>query len=378
MKKFLSYAVAISIGLLAVAPPINYDIPLLANSFYWLYMVIVAGLLGFFLIYQDIHVSLKVLAVYLFGVSFLSQAPAESFNAYILLVATVYFFLLCKQCDYEIILNMVQAVFWIEILIAMIQHLGFDRLMMFNNPDKTIYFGTVFQQMRLASLFAVMSPFLLLKSRWYIIPIAITCILFKTLGYTFAVAGGVLIYSWFEFKEYRRWIFLVTFLFCAVCAVRSWTHIYVEIVEGRIPIWGVVIKTWCFDTSKNFHGYGSPLNPAVQTGPFDFQRFVFGHGMDTFMPLFPVYKYDPNPFPNPHNDFLKIAWEIGLIGLSGFLFYCGWLFRRVFKRKEFILLAGLVIIAVNMFFAFPGCMTQTVLLMVAFAALCDRPHHAIN
>jgi hypothetical protein len=338
--------------------------------------------LWIFLLFQEIAFFIKALSVYLFISCFLSQAPAFSFNAYILLIATLYFFLACKKSDYEVILNMVQAVFWFELLIAVAQHTGHDTLMNWgagfkldkmgdiikDTIDMTqsrVYLGTVFQQMRLASLFAVMSPLLLLKSRWYIIPIGITCILFGTLGYTLAVASGVFFFSVFLLEGKRKYFFIFcAFVFCVICVVRSWSHVRVEIIEGRLPVWRIVIRSWFYETWQHHN----------QTGVFSLHHFLFGHGMDTFLPLFRVYKHDPNSFNEAHNDWLQLAWETGIIGFGLFSFYCVWLLKRLYERKEFYLISGLLIISVNMFFAFPWRMTQTVLMMVAYVAYCERPH----
>jgi O-antigen ligase len=94
--------------------------------------------------------------------------------------------------------------------------------------------------------------------------------------------------------------------------------------------------------------------------------------MDTFLPLFPVYKYDPNPFPQAHNDWLQLAWETGLVGFLIFSAYCTSLIARLYRHSASILIAGLVIIGVNMIFHFPWRMTQTVFLMVAFVAYCEK------
>jgi len=389
-KKVISYAVAIFLGLLCVAPPINYNVPLTFNTFPWIYAVIVSGLFGFFLYFTEIHVSLKILAGYLFFSQFLSQEPATSFTACAIVVLAMYFFLLCKECDFEIIINMIQAVFWFEVAISVVQYLGYDRLMcfgsslVFNDEGELVkqsieranhvFFGTVFQQMRLASLFAIMSPFLLIKSKWYIIPLGIMAVFMKTLGLSFALIFGALIYFLLTEKDTAKKLCIITWsaILCVVCASTN-NHIHIELMEGRWPIWGVVLKTWCFDTVLNFHGWTSPLNPSPQSGPFSWHYFLFGHGLDTFISLFQFYKYDPNPFPNPHNDWLKILWESGLVG---FLLFCVWyswhLISSLFKSKEFKLLAGVGIIAFNRLVAFPDCMTQTMFLMVAFLAYCEQ------
>lgn len=388
MKKILSYLIAITIGLLAVAPPIGYDIPLVFNSWPWIYGVIAAGLFGFFLLYQDIHILLKILSVYLFADCFLSQDPAASFTAYALVVIAIYFFIACKNCDVDILLDMIQAIFWFQVFISLVQYFGMDRLtcfgstIQFNDQGELVkvvqakvhhvFFGTVFQQMRLGSLFSVMAPFLLMKNKWYIVPLVILSVAMTTLGFAFAIVAGVMVYFLLMVKDTKVKVAVVLWglFFAAFCADTN-NHIHIELMEGRWPVWGVVLKTWMFDTAQNFHGFGSKLNPAHQTGPFSWKFLLFGHGMDTFLPLFQYYKYDPNPFPNAHNDWAQTPWEIGLIGAIIVDSYFFDVFRRLFINKLFLQVGGCMMISVNRFFAFPDRMTQTIFLMIAWVAICE-------
>lgn len=386
MKKIMPYIVAISIGLLAMAPPLNYDIPMVINSFAWLYMVIAAGLLGFYLLFQRLHWTMKVLMFYLYAASYLSQAPAASFNGYTLLVVTVYFFIMCRECDYEAILKMVEAVFWMQCFIALMQWTGHDRLTCFGSgmklnefgelisdkeaPIRRVFFGTIFQEMRLGSLFAIISPLLILKNRWYIVPLLLSAWALSVSGFMLALFAGIFVYVMIDFPVWRRPVCILLALGTVIFAIHDWPSIRVSIVEGRLPVWWVCIKTWVLDTTGPM---GKPdLFGISQTGPWQWDKFFFGHGIDTFLPLFPYYKHDPNPFPQAHNDWIQLAWETGIIGFTIFSFYCGWLIKRLYVLRETLLLAGLAVISVNMFFAFPWRMTQTVLMMVVFVAYCEK------
>lgn len=385
--KLKSFFLAASIGLLAVAPPIPYNIPLIINSFGWLYMVVAAGLFGFFWCSFDQPMPLKVLVIYLFFASFLSQAPYLSFNAFTLLVLTLYFYWACRHSDYDLILKMVEAVFWLEIMFLLVQQLDKDTLMSFDPSEafralgittyevrKKVFYGTVFQPMRLASLFAVMAPLLVLKRKIYIVPLLILAYCSGTLGFAFALLAGILVYTYFKTPD-KRWFWLISGLavvFGTICTLLTSDDAFrVAFTEGRIPVWLVCLKSWALDTTGPV---GKPdIFGISQTGPFDPLRFFFGHGMDTFLPLFPIYKHDPNPFPQAHNDWIHLAWETGLIGFAIFTFwYCAGLLRRLYKAGEYLLISGLTTIAVNMCFAFPWRMTQTVLLMVAYVAFCEK------
>lgn len=394
MRKVLSYIAAAALGLLACAPPINYDVPLGINTGPWLYAVIASGLLAFFLLTQKINIWLKILIVYLFTSCFVSQAPSSSFNIFFLASLTLLFYLVCLHLDFEPIMQMTEAVFWLQVFFLIMQQLGMNTLTEFGakiqwdwsvvegvhkfvsadavaNGQHRIFFGTVFQPMRLGSLFAVMSPLLIFRNRWYIVPLLYMAITSKVLGFSLALVGGILVHVFLSKAWSRQTIYLVL-IFGVACIIRSWPHIRVEWIEGRIPVWWVILKSWCFDTSANFHGFLSPMNPPVQTGPFDVKRFFFGHGMNTFLTLFPFFKYDPNPFPQAHNDWLQFLWELGIIGFSIFAGYCASILRALYLHGEKLAIACLFIIGINMFFHFPWYMTQSVLFMVAFAAYCER------
>lgn len=371
MSKIASYIAAAALGLLAVHPPIGYTFQPMINSFEWLYAVIASGLLAFFLMTQKINIFLKVLLGYLFFNCFLSQAPASSFNMFMIASATMLFYLIARHLDFEPIMKMIEAVFWMQVFILIVQQCGRDTLMEFDRQHK-VFFGTVFQPMRMGSLLAIMAPLLVLRRRWYIIPLLILSVCSYTLSFSLALLAGILFYIWIKYPGFRKPAAIAICSAGLIFMVVDWPTLRVAITEGRFPIWGVILKSWMFDTSANFHGFMSPLNPPVQTGPFDIQRFFFGHGLNTFITLFPFYKYDPNPFPQAHNDFISFLWELGLVGFSIFCAYSIALMRDLWNRARLIEISGLIVIACNMCFAFPWYMTQTVLIMVATAAYFER------
>jgi hypothetical protein len=211
LRTVISYAVAFMLGLLAVAPPINYSIPMVVNSEAWIYTVIACGLLAYFSLFLRLHWLLKVITLYLFANCFFSQVPYQSFNAFIVYMGAIYFFLLCQEADYGIILKVLIAVFLMQITISVIQFYGKDTLMSFADADrlgvyeelglsvstfrnKTVYFGTVLQHMRFGSLIAIMAPFLLLKNKLFIIPLFEVAIFCHVSGLMLALLAGVAVY----------------------------------------------------------------------------------------------------------------------------------------------------------------------------------------
>jgi len=365
--KLLSYLIGVCLGLLIVAPPIGYNIPMFVNSFHWCYLMVAAGMFGMFLMSQSLHWSIKALVVYLFGACFFSQAPYLSFNAYALVVASVYAYLLFQKVEKKIIYNILEAAFLLQLVIVSMQLLGKDTLLNFDRPEK-VFLGTVMQYMRLSSLLAVLSPFLILRSKWYIIPIGILCILSKSSGFAVSLLVGTFLYLVLTHRRYFPLIAslcLIAFIGYAMYDFGSFQGAIDPRCGGRMSSWYATFITWFTDTSK------STVAPFLY-GTFNWKWFFFGHGMDTYLPLFPVYKHDYNPFPQAHNCWLQFLWEIGLVGFGLISYYCTRVAIRLYVRRQYLVLAGMACLATNMFFAFPTRMTQTALLLVCYLALSER------
>jgi O-antigen ligase len=72
------------------------------------------------------------------------------------------------------------------------------------------------------------------------------------------------------------------------------------------------------------------------------ERPIFGSGPDSFKILCGEERFDPNPMScstHPHNTYVQILTEIGLIGFSMFIFFVGWILFNVtlFIYKLFVL-----------------------------------------
>ena len=62
------------------------------------------------------------------------------------------------------------------------------------------------------------------------------------------------------------------------------------------------------------------------------ERPIFGSGPDSFKILCSEERFDPNPMScstHPHNTYIQILTEIGLIGFSMFIFFVGWILHNI-------------------------------------------------
>ena len=366
MKKALSYALGLFVGLLVVAPRIDYTIPVVINSYWWLYAVVVCVFLSFYSVHLRLPAGIKLLGVYLLVNCFFSQAPYVSFNAFILTTVALFCFLALLHSDFEVVTDFISAAFFVQVVFILFQQFGMDKLMNFDRPE-AVFFGTVMQYMRLSSVFALMAPFLCMRNKWFIAPLVLLAVLSSSSSFALALTAGVFVY--WVFKT-RQW-FVATILgtvFVALFIARDWESWYAELHWGRWTVWPEIVKSWVMNTLH--------AEPAHLTGPVDWKAIFLGRGLDTFLPLFPLFKHDPNPFPQAHNDFLQIFWELGVLGFGFFAAYFVNLIRRL--RRCPMYLAGMACVGVNMFFTFPTRMTQTMFMLLAFVALCEQKARQID
>jgi hypothetical protein len=365
-KRLLSYVLGFGVALLAVAPPLNYSIPVLVNSFWWLYGFIVFGLLAMYLLSTKLPDLLKVFMVYLFVSCFFGMAPYVSFNAFILAVAAAYCYLGFIESDYKIVIDMATAAFFVQVLMSIMQLLGHDKLMNFDRGD-AVFFGTVMQYMRFGTLLAIMTPLLVYRNKLFLVPILIMAVISQSSGFGLAVIAGIIAWALMTMKENRIVVILIGLSLTALYCVWDSGSISIAFTCGRVKVWEDIVRTWLMNTSHT-NPDGSWVMPLA--GPIDWKSIFVGRGLDTFMPLFPIFKHDANPFGQAHNCHLQLLWETGVVGYGILAAYFVNLVRRVWSQP--ILVAGLVCMAVNMFFSFPTRETQTMLMMLAFMALCEQ------
>lgn len=198
--------------------------------------------------------------------------------------------------------------------------------------------------MRVATVFAVMAPFLILKNKKYLIPLAGVAFLSFSMGFIIALASGTLAYLFLRFPRHRRMVCLLAVLFL------------------ELILWANFIKTkdiFCL------HVRGLTW---LQTFKDGLQYPFTGWGMGTYKIIF--HTVHGNNFWQAHNDWLQMVYEVGYIAIIPILAYVIYLLK--ITKKNPLLSSGLIVLGVIMFFHFPMRMFQTPLVMIAWLAYCEK------
>ena len=87
---------------------------------------------------------------------------------------------------------------------------------------------------------------------------------------------------------------------------------------------------------------------------------------------FPDIQARPEPVSSCTQRFFTDVLGDGKLGGSILIGYFVNLIKRLYQSDKFILIAGIACIGVNMFFAFPMRMVQTILMLICFLALCEK------
>ncbi len=269
--------------------------------------------------------------------------------------------------DWEPIYKVTQSLFFISILLIVMQAFKGDTLLNFNRKA-SVFFGTVNNPMMLASYITCLTPFLILRSRINIIPILLVAFLSHSAGMVFSLAAGLVFYLGFKIKKKKLLVFLFVLIALGSFGyVRKDTAVINFTNGGRGQIWKRTIEL----TSKK---------------PWT------GHGIGSFQVIFPVFSKDiaggiTRPWNyewtvgkwiawrKTHNCWLQLYFELGRIGIIGILGLILFYLRRFIRspKTEFIILSttGLVIFMANMTIHFPTRMPQTVVVLLSYLAFYE-------
>ncbi len=362
----VKYIVAIPIVILALVFPSEVKIPVLVNSTPWFWMVLISGFLGFAYVFTRAHVWAKVLVILSLYNCFFSTAPFLSFSAYVFVILSAYFYLLCLHLkSYSFILKIIQCLFFLTATLIFMQFIGKDTLMNFG-LDKPICFGLIGNSMQFACFLVCLAPFLIMKSKWYVIPLAVIMVFAQAAGALAAILAGVGFYGLWKLKGFKKLLVILVIL-SAVIYIHQ---------RGR------------------FATFGIDRYPAwKRTVQLANQKPLTGWGIGTYKVLFPTFSQDLAmkyfgkagywwhyegqtseylAWRQTHNCFLQWDFEMGRLGtlvLIWILTYLLYLFWRAEKADEVLLLgSGAAMHVINMTVHFPTRMIQSVPIMICFIA----------
>ena len=175
---------------------------------------------------------------------------------------------------------------------------------------------------------------------------------------TGAVAGGVfgtLFFMWFR-KRIVFWILLPLIIGGSVLYLVKMDNPQ-GLQTSRLPMWGMVLQ----DSFKYPLGYGldafrlpykegqvryykywdnDTTVKAFLKNPETGEMFIPGEMPERFQPRVEQGKEVLNWWDHPHNEFLWLFWEVGIMGVISFigLFICAWL--RFWRSKKNVLIVA--------------------------------------
>ena len=287
----------------------------MVESKLWVWLVMFGGVMGIYALFLRINLAIKATVVYMFASCFLSAAPYIAFTSYVVLIACVYFYIVCLQVeDWTPVRNVLLASVALNLLLLFMQAIGKDALCNFGIKDRTC-FGVVGNVMQLKSAIIISVAFLIafIKDKglleWVIFTAIITAI-----WYLFTHPG----IKYFGYARGGVWLETIR-----LANMRPWFG------------WGI--------------GTYKSIFPALGKGAF------IGEGA----------------WMQAHNDWLQILFEAGRIGFVLVMAIFVRLFSGLKKINPFAL-TGLILMAIDMTVHFPTRQTQCVLIVIAFIAFCNQ------
>lgn len=346
MKNIYSYIVIIPIVLLSLIPGIDFKIPMPTEGL-WFWYVLIAGFLGFYTLFINTNSFVKIIAIGSFISCFFSSAPYFSFTAYISIIASCYFFILCSKIqDWQIIFRGLQAIMLLNVFIILMQAISKDAFLNFGRIPSLTY-GTICQTMQAGSLSVVLTSALISFSAGnFIFPFIVG--LYVNSQWTLLCAGlGVLVYFFRDYTKFASTVFIITILiFTFLIMSNGKTGNLTD--TGRRGVWKKSIQL------TNQH-------PIVGWGPGSYQ-YIFPalSGMTT------------TPWKTAHNDFVQILFELGYPGLILMILIFFWLIDGLIRAKAFLPMTGVIMLLADMQVHFPLRCLQIVPIILVFLAYCDH------
>lgn len=309
--------------ILALMPPIPFDIPI-PNGYVWTWVILLAGFAGLYTLFLNINNFIKAITIYLFISCFFSTAVYISFISYLFFIACVYYYVLCTRItNWDLVKRILIVIVSLNVLMFVLQYIYSDALLNFGLQDNKS-FGTVGNQMHLSSMLIILTSFLM---------------------------------AFFERDKYTRrnyffCILIISYVIIQQFIRRDVIH-YFPIIRGQV---------WLETIRLTFYNWSTEL---------------FGWGMGTFKITFneiaklPYLARIEGAWLQPHNCWLGILFETGLIGFALILCYIVNLFKRLWDSKLYFCVIGLGFMNLNMLYHTPTRQTQCVLIMILFLVFCE-------
>jgi len=288
---------------------------------------------------------------------------------YASVIASAFFYLLClKIRDFEVIFRTIQCIFFVFVILVVMQLFKTDTLLNFNRPE-IVYLGTISNMMMCGSFVICLTPFLLSYKKLNIIPIGIIVFLTRSSGAIVSLFAGIAVYALFKARNKKMCLIAVVAIALGLFAyLRADTAISLLFKHGgRGQIWARSIE-------------------LTNERPWQ------GHGISTYRVLFPLYSKDvaggiaPSwnyegttgdwlPWRRAHNAYVQILFETGYVGFVLFMGFVGSLLLRFIKSPKIepaiVGMAGLSILGTNMIVHFPLRLEQSIPIIICFAAYCS-------
>lgn len=372
MRKALSYLLPLLVAFIALIPPIKFRIP--APTEHWPLLIAVAGFLGIRILFIKVNWIVKAIATLSFISCFFSSIPYLSFNTYVAIVAHCYLYIGLTMMDsWRPMFAAVKSLLIFNAILLVMQYLGLDQLYNWSLEAPTC-FGVTGQHMQMGSYSVILTTLLGILSPLFIIFPILTALICNSSWTLFCAGAGTITYllckppilrrpagQLHPRRETKKKIIFVLSICLILAASISMAFLTNKVQanlseNGRLGIWKISLE-------------------LLKEHPWT------GWGPGTFKGVFPslskaFFNYNGIPWIHAHNDFVQIAFEFGWPLFCLALFAWGSIFGNLlnnFDRKgSAILIAGFVMITLDMMVHFPTRLAEIAPLVITFLAYCDN------
>ncbi len=349
MKNPYTIIAFVLIAILSLIPPIDLFVQNPFND-KWFLLILICGFAGFFTLFINVNIFVKIIAIGSFIQCFFSAAPFVSFTSYISIILCCYFYFVCTKIEnMDIVFKMLQTILFLNVFLMFMQGIGKDVLLNWDQASIE-HFGIIGQHMQMASFSVILCSVL---------------ICFSALNFVFPFLIAIFCGS--------TWTILSASLGVAVYLIsKNMKFGIIVLLLGILFFFGYAIKQHKFE--QNF-AYSGRFPEWVETVKMANQRPIWGWGPGTYKFIYPQVStriFKNMCFKNSHNFICQLLFEVGYPSTIFILFMLGFAVFKLICSKNFILLSGLLMILSDALVHFPERMVQCVLLIILFLSICER------